>query len=685
MKKLLLSSLLFIAVALSSAVAQSSYYQTIDGLHGGETLKTALYNLLKNHVKISYGSGEDATWGAFYTTDVVPGTTNQVADMYSPEIRYFGSKGSSVDGMNIEHSVAKSWWGGGQNNAYYDLHHLNPSDQTANSRKSNYPLAELESVSWTNGITSVGKATIAGTNQNAFEPADQYKGDFARTYMYMFTCYQDLTWEYTWMNYEKSSYPTLKPWAVELLLKWHKQDPVSEKEVARNNAVYAIQGNRNPFVDYPRLADFVWGDSVAYKFNLNGEAEGGTTTPIVGKLYVNETFKESLGSFVTVETEGDYPWIIDYSTAKASSYVNNTNHSAQSWLVSPSLDFTNESDAAVSFDYIIRYSESGKVADNHRLLVSTDYTGDVLSATWVQLDFSAVEASDWYNFVEAQVALPASVYGCGNVTIALEYIATTKAATWEVKNFVVKGNGTAQGGTGGDGGNDDGGDDDGGGDGDGDIPVDGDETLDASSFKLLYSADELAVGDTIILVYNTFAMSTEQKQNNRGVAAAVAQDDILLSYNSNVQKIVLEEGAVAGTYAFNVANGYLYAASSSSNYLRTQSSVNENASWLITVSGSDTAARIVAQGDNTRNQLQYNTSASLFACYTGTQKNVNIYYKKPFVATAIGGVASADNNLVDVYDINGICVRRGVAAVAAVEGLPEGLYIVGNRKCVVKQ
>lgn len=674
MKKHLLSFSLFVMLAFASAVAQSSYYAAVDSVQGGEALKNALYNLVKEHIQISYGSGENSTWGAFYTTDVVLGTTNQVADMYSPEVRYFTSKGESVSGMNIEHSVAKSWWGGGKNNAYYDLHHLNPSDAAANSAKSNYPLAELESVSWTNGITSVGKATIAGTSQNAFEPADQYKGDFARTYMYMFTCYQNLTWEYTWMNYENSAYPTLKPWAVELLLKWHKQDPVSEKEVARNNAVYAVQGNRNPFVDYPRLADYVWGDSTAYLFRLNGDVEGGTTTPIVGKLYINEPFEEELGSFVSVEKVGNYPWTINYNTAYVSSYIDNTNNAAESWLVSPSLDFTNESDAIISFDYIIKYSASGAITDNHSLLVSTDYNGDVSEASWTAIDYSAVEAADWYSFEAVEVALPEAVYGCPNVTIALKYVATTKSSTWEVKDFVVKGNAVApdSGSDGGDNSDDDNTDD-----------GDADTAPDTSQFKLLYSSDLLAVGDTIILVYDTYAMNTTQNSNNRGVTAALQQNGTLVSSNNDVQKILLEEGTTEGTFAFNVGNGYLYAASSSSNHLRTQSAVNDNASWLISVSD-DATAEIVAQGDKTHNMLQYNVSAKLFSCYTGKQKPVCIYYKKPYTSTSIGAAEINDKGFVDVYDINGICVRRHVLRSSAVDNLPRGLYIVGNKKCMVE-
>ena len=184
LKTRLFAAFLLLQLSFAALFAQVEYYEPIDGVKGGATLKTALYNLIKEHKQISYGSGSSSTWSAFYTTDaVVENGRRRVLDMYSSEVRYFGSKGSAVSGMNIEHSVAKSWWGGNKNNAYCDLHHLNPSDQIANSRKSNYPLGELTSVSWDNGVTFVGKANIDGSIQNAYEPCDEYKGDFARVFI----------------------------------------------------------------------------------------------------------------------------------------------------------------------------------------------------------------------------------------------------------------------------------------------------------------------------------------------------------------------------------------------------------------------------------------------------------------------------------------------------------------------
>lgn len=515
MKKFFVTAMLLFVACLSLS-AQQSYYSSINGVKGGETLKNALHKLIDNKNTVDYGSGTARTWGAFYTTDfIMEDGKRRVADMYSDVKRYFGTKGKAVDGMNIEHSVAKSWWGGTENDAYRDLHHLNPSDQEANSRKSNYPMAKLTSVSWTNGIMNVGKANIAGSSQNAFEPADQYKGDFARTYMYMFTCYQTFTWKYTWMVYENSSYPTIKPWAVDLLLKWHHDDPVSQKEIDRNNAVYAIQGNRNPFVDYPRLADFVWGDSVDYTFYLYGDAEDGSGS---------QTGSGSSGS----------------------------------------------------------------------------------------------------------------------------------------------------GGTGGsDGSTDEGGGESGG------------SSLSASKFTLVESGSSLAVGDTIIIVYGNVAMSTEQRANNRGITTVEVSGSEVVSIPADVQRIVIEKGTSSAAFAMNVGSGYLYAASSSSNYLRTQDEIDANASWKITIADGG-AADVVAQGGNTRNLLRYNPSAKIFSCYKSGQNKVSIYAKRASSNTKVDAVKKPANRKVNVYNQSGKLLRSNVPFARAFYGLPQGVYVVDNEKYYIK-
>ena len=170
-----------------------------------------------------------------------------------------------------------------------------------------------------------------------------------------------------------------------------------------------------------------------YDFPTGG-GNGGTTEEGV---YISETFTSDFGVFTPVETVGDTPWIIDYKTAKATSYIDGTNKEATSWLISSPVDFTNETEAYVAFEYIIRYSESGKVAANHQLLISADYTGDPAAATWKDIPYGAVEGADWVTFYKANVAVPAEFLGKSGIVFALRYTATVKASTWEVKNFKV--------------------------------------------------------------------------------------------------------------------------------------------------------------------------------------------------------------------------------------------------------
>ena len=684
-------SSIFLILLVVCATAQKEYYTSVDGVKGGAALKTALHELIKDHKKISYGSGEDKTWGAFYTTDaVVENGKRRVLDMYSAEKRYFGSKGSAVSGMNIEHSVAKSWWGGNQNNAYCDIHHLNPSDQNANSRKSNYPLGELTSVSWDNGVTFVGKAIVDGKSENAYEPCDEYKGDFARVFMYMFTCYQDLTWEYTWMNYEKSTYPTLKPWAAELLLKWHKQDPVSEKEVNRNNAVYAVQGNRNPYVDYPQLADYVWGDSINYVFHLTGEVEdgggnGGSTDGGNGgsddveiidgwKIYLNENFDGSSMKFTTYEGVGYYPWTLNsqYKYAVASSYVSSskTNHDAESWLLSPFFDFSNDSIATVSFDYVIRYCESGKAAEHHTLMICNDFDGDVENATWEKIEFGATEnTTDWTLTKTGDIEIPQKYMGEKAVTIAFFYKGTeTKAGTFEIDNVIVKAMEGAND-EGNSGGNDN--DDD---DNEGNTGGEGnDGNFTGGQFVLVTDAAQLTIGDSIVIGYDNYAMGAHSSNGNYRTQTEMKTNGSVITYLADdAQIILLEEGVVAGTYALYVGNGYLAASSNSSNYVKTVSTLDANGSWEITIN--DGEATITSQGDKTRNTLQYNVSSPRFSCYKSGQKAVNIYAKSP-VASGIEEVKTENGEVKGIFDLAG----RRLDAITA-----PGIYIVNGKKVLIK-
>jgi endonuclease I len=307
--KTLKNNLLLIAAVFAlttSANVPVGYYNSINGKRG-QDLKNAAHQLLKNHTVMTYSS----LWYHFQSTDCHFENPNQVWDMYSNITRYYRGA-SAVSGMNREHSFPKSWWGGTQVDAYTDLNHLYPSDAEANLAKNNYPLGEVSTASFNNGCTKVGTpmAGQGGGCSTVFEPDDEYKGDFARTYFYMATCYQDYTWKYTYMV-TNSSWQTLNQWSINLLLKWAREDPVSDKEVARNEAVYKIQNNRNPFIDNPLLAEYIWGSHYgeAFYVDQSGEEPQGDPTLITPNLETAiEMGEVAIGKSlsVTVYVKGQY-------------------------------------------------------------------------------------------------------------------------------------------------------------------------------------------------------------------------------------------------------------------------------------------------------------------------------------------------------------------------------------------
>lgn len=253
------------------------YYQSVDRLKARD-LKVALGQLIQQHTVFSYGE----LWYHYQFTDVVPGTENKVFDYYSPIAHYFTGTAAAPDGMNKEHACPQSWWGSGAScNAYSDLFNVMPSEVTANSAKSNYPIGVVGNASYSNAYMAVGTSARSEYQGNVFEPCDEFKGDFARLYFYVATCYADAAWGCkesvaSTVAFTQEDYPTIKSWALDLLLQWNAADPVSDWEIQRNELVCQEQGNRNPFIDYPQLADYIWGDSTQYAFDLATAVINGT-------------------------------------------------------------------------------------------------------------------------------------------------------------------------------------------------------------------------------------------------------------------------------------------------------------------------------------------------------------------------------------------------------------------------
>lgn len=251
------------AVAVQAATPEG-YYDDAVG-KSGSTLQSTLAKIISHS-----DPGYDSLWDIYKTTD--RRSDGKVWDMYSNTTNFtFGSDqcgnyGGEGDCYNREHSIPKSWRGGSK---YSDAHMVVPTDGYVNNRRSSYPFGEVGSSDYVsdNSFSKVGTCKTSGYSGTVFEPNDEYKGDFARIYFYAATRYYSECGSWSGNGFS-GSFPHLDDWTCTMMLRWHELDPVSQKEIDRNDAVYASkQGNRNPFVDYPELVDLIFGTQTTTPFN----------------------------------------------------------------------------------------------------------------------------------------------------------------------------------------------------------------------------------------------------------------------------------------------------------------------------------------------------------------------------------------------------------------------------------
>ena len=291
-KTLLFLTALLPALAMMAEQIPAGYYESISGTQDS-VLKSTLSLIVRGGERYEYGINQYhstsnppewekgdfkayGTWQALPFTDHKPGVPGGVWDMYSSSQRYYPNQlGESGCSLNIEHCFPKSWWGGDVNDAYKDLYHLNPSDQRANGQKSNYaPGHVLKADKFDNGSFKMAKASNSSTGFVCFEPEEQYRGDFARAYFYIATAYEHFTWKSGTSPFDaakamdNNSYLEFQPWLIDILLEWHRSDPVSPKEICRADRISSIQHNRNPFIDYPELVEYIWGDKKGQTLDL---------------------------------------------------------------------------------------------------------------------------------------------------------------------------------------------------------------------------------------------------------------------------------------------------------------------------------------------------------------------------------------------------------------------------------
>ncbi len=296
MKRTLLSLVLTLALGVVWAQGpngSANYYQGADGLKG-KALKTKLSSIISSGVTVISYKG---LYDAYKKTDTR--SDGYVRDWYSNITNYRhgidnkGNYSKEGDMYNREHSVPQSWFGDG--NIKSDIVHVLPTDGYVNNRRGNLPLGEVNNATYqsANGYSKLGSCRTSGYSGTVFEPNDEIKGDMARIYFYMITRYEGSCG--SWGNSVFTpQYPGLTQWTLDMMMRWSKDDPVDDREVERNNAVYETQHNRNPFVDYPGLEEYTWGTKMNEPFSYDNYA-GAEVDP----NFVHEPiFSHSGGTFV---------------------------------------------------------------------------------------------------------------------------------------------------------------------------------------------------------------------------------------------------------------------------------------------------------------------------------------------------------------------------------------------------
>ena len=286
------------AEGIEPSTVLTTYYASIDGktTNANDDLRKTLCTVISTgYTSIGYSSLQSQMYAASSNpTDFVNGSNKTMEDIYSSKPYKSSDNGSSAStcgtGWNKEHTVPQSWFNE-QSPMKSDAFHVYPTDIRMNSLRSSYPYGETNAAKGcaNYGYGSVGTSTFPGYTGTVFDPGEggeygSYKGDLARTYFYMATRYRTTNFTSgsgsTSFTYS-GGVANLTDYMKNLMLKWHREDPVSEKELKRNNAVYAHQHNRNPFIDYPELVEYIWGTKVGQTVALSAlvSAYDGETPP----------------------------------------------------------------------------------------------------------------------------------------------------------------------------------------------------------------------------------------------------------------------------------------------------------------------------------------------------------------------------------------------------------------------
>ena len=277
--------LFLFAISLGFAQIPNGYYTTATGT--GLALKTKLYTIISTNTTDQGYAGLYVTYqnsdkDNYYEID---GT---VLDMYSERptatdpynfslgaTQRCGNYSAEGDCYNREHIIPQSFFNS-NTPMVSDAHFITPTDGKVNGFRSNYPHGMVGTLASSSGISNptlngsklgsgLNSGYSAGYSGTVFEPIDEFKGDIARMYFYFATRYQNLitTWGNSYAMFDGTSGVVFTPTFLEILKRWNILDPVNQREIDRNNAIYLRQNNRNPYIDNNSYVAAVWGNTLS--------------------------------------------------------------------------------------------------------------------------------------------------------------------------------------------------------------------------------------------------------------------------------------------------------------------------------------------------------------------------------------------------------------------------------------
>nr|WP_315169920.1 endonuclease [uncultured Flavobacterium sp.] len=357
--------LLLLSFTIGFGQIPSGYYSTATGT--GYTLKTQLYNIIKGHTDNGYAglytTYQNSDVDLFYEND---GT---ILDMYSEKPSstdpYNYSAGStqrcgtySVEGdcYNREHIIPQSTF----NSAapmVSDAHFITPTDGKVNGQRSNYPHGNVATATWTslNG-GKLGSSGVSGYSGTVFEPINEFKGDIARMYFYFATRYENTVAGYPFAMFDGSSNKVFTTAFLNQLLAWHNQDPVSAREIARNNAIYARQNNRNPYIDHPEYVQAIWGSAPSTDTQA-------PTTPT------------NLTASVVTATSVSLNWTVSTDNVGVTEYNIYMNNTLKTTVTTTTASITGLTASTAYSFYVIAKDAAGNISTKSTTITATTSSG----------------------------------------------------------------------------------------------------------------------------------------------------------------------------------------------------------------------------------------------------------------------------------------------------------------------